>query len=45
MNNSHFLKCIFNEQNFKQDDFEMVLGQYEAFYLINFEYFINFDLV
>jgi CRP-like cAMP-binding protein len=42
---NHFLKIIFNEQNFKKDDLEKILSQYQRIEFSRNEYLIKEDTV
>jgi CRP-like cAMP-binding protein len=41
MTDKHFLKSIFNEQNFKKEELEIILNQYERIELARNEFFIE----
>ena len=41
MTDEHYLKTIFNEQNFKNEDLEMILSQYQRIEFAKNDYFIQ----
>lgn len=43
MSDKHFLTTIFNEQNFKKEDLDIILNQYQRIEFVKNEYFIKED--